>query len=346
MDTRQLSRIDLNLLVALQVLIEECNVSKAAERLFITQSAMSKTLGRLRELFDDPLFTRSSHGMVPTPRALEIQKKLTVLLHGVQDLVADQEFDPWTYRGEFKVAIPEYIGMAILPSLLEELQQEAPHIRIVAISRIEHQLEALGSGDLDFAIHVKHARYGSDFTIDPIASMPPVLLVRQAHPLRVSRRELKTLDDLRYVIKNYPQVGWYVPDMEELDFVQRGMGEGGFVRNGRPPGEIVFETSHMFSAIEVIKRTNCVLFGPPLITRHPLLGVGVASMRLPVREENFFHYVLITHKRLESSPVHQWLRQKMLDIVHKAETEKESGDPYSDYKVGRDIGFYGPIRKP
>jgi DNA-binding transcriptional LysR family regulator len=345
LDTRQLSRIDLNLLVALQVLIEECNVSKAADRLFVTQSAMSKTLGRLRELFDDPLFTRSSHGMVPTPRALDLQKKLTVLLHGIQDLVADQEFDPWTCRGEFKVAIPEYIGMAILPSLLEELQQEAPHVRIVAISRIEQQLEQLASGDLDFAVHVKYPHYGSDFTVDPIASMPPVLLVRQAHPLRISKRELKTVDDLRNVVENYPQVGWYVPDMEELDFVQRGVEQSDGARQVRFRGEIVFETSHMFSAIEVIKRTNCVLFGPPLITRHPLLGVGVASMRLPVREKNFFNYVLITHKRLEASPVHQWLRQKILDIVHKAESEKESGDPYSDYTVGREIGFYGPSRR-
>src|SRR5690606_27799273 len=270
------------------------------------------------------LFTRSSHGMVPTPRALEIQRKLTSVLHGVQDLVADQQFDPWTHRGEYRIAIPEYIGMAILPSLMEELQQESPHIRIVAISRIENQMEQMASGDLDFAIHVKHARYGPDFTIDPVASMPPVLLVRQGHPLRVARRELKTLNDLRYVVENYPQVGWYVPDMEELDFVQRSKEQqDSLLRQGQPNGEVVFETSHMFSAIEVIKRTNCVLFGPPLITRHPLLGVGVASMRLPVREQYYFHYVLATHKRLESSPVHQWLRQKILDIVHRAESEKE-----------------------
>lgn len=345
--TRQLSRIDLNLLVALQVLIEECNVSKAAERLFITQSAMSKTLGRLRELFDDPLFTRSSHGMVPTPRALDIQKKLGVLLRSVQELVADQDFDPWTYRGEFKIATPEHIGMAILPALLEELQREAPHIRIIAISRIEQQLEQLASGDLDFAIHVKHARYSSDFSVDLITSMPPVLLLRKGHPLRVSGRELKTLDDLRHVVRTYPQVGWYVPDMQELHFVKvfEEFNDRDS-RPGRPPGEVVFETSHMFSAIEVIKRTNCVLFGPPLITRHPLLGVGVASMRLPVREEFYFHHVLVTHNRLESSPVHQWLRQKILDIVQRAENEKESGDPYSDYKVGGEIGFYGPSRMP
>jgi DNA-binding transcriptional LysR family regulator len=146
-------------------------------------------------------------------------------------------------------------------------------------------------------------------------------------------------------VESYPQVGWYVPDLEELDFI-RGLEQQDSFRHNRPPGEIVFETSHMFSAIEVIKRTNCVLFGPPLITRHPLLGVGVASMRLPVREEHFFHYVLTMHKRLETSAVHQWLREKILDIVHLAEAEKESGDPYSDYKVAREIGFYGPGRKP
>ena len=71
METRELSRIDLNLLISLQVLLEEQNVSRAAERLFITQPAMSKTLARLREVFDDALFTRSSHGMRPTPRAPE-----------------------------------------------------------------------------------------------------------------------------------------------------------------------------------------------------------------------------------------------------------------------------------
>ena len=69
MDIRDLGRLDLNLLVALEALLEERSVSKAAERLYITQSAMSKTLGRLRDLFDDQLFVRRGSGMVPTPRA-------------------------------------------------------------------------------------------------------------------------------------------------------------------------------------------------------------------------------------------------------------------------------------
>ena len=75
MISRKLIRTDLNLLVALQILLEERSVSKAAERLFITQSAMSKTLGRLREVFVDPFFVRKAGAMVPTPRTRELARQ-------------------------------------------------------------------------------------------------------------------------------------------------------------------------------------------------------------------------------------------------------------------------------
>ncbi len=341
MDTRQLSRIDLNLLVALQVLIEECNVSKSAERLFITQSAMSKTLGRLRELFDDPLFTRSSHGMVPTPKAKELQKKLTEVLQGVQGLVSAKEFDPWTFQGELKISVPEYIGMAVLPVLLEELQEEAPHLRLIAISRIEHQLEQLASGHLDLAIHVKYANYSQDYTLDPIANLPPVLLMRQGHPLLTQRKDVFSMEDMRELVTTYPQVRLYIPDLDEVDFGQRDSP----ANTAQKFAEVVFETSHMFTAIEVVKRTNCVLYGPPFITRHPQLGVGITSIQLPVGEDMYIHYVLASHRRVETSGVHQWLRQKIINIVHRFDEETESGDPYSDYKVGRRLGFFSPLPK-
>lgn len=343
MDTRQLAKIDLNLLVALQVLLEECNVSNAADRLFVTQSAMSKTLGRLRDVFGDPLFTRSSHGMVPTPRALDIQKSLTRLLNDVQGLVAPQEFDPSSHRAEFRIAIPEYVGMAILPQLIERLQQEAPRMRIVAITRIEHQLDLLASGDLDFAIHVKHAHYGGEFEVDTIASLPPVLLVRQGHPLRRWKKEISSLEDLRYVVSNYPQVGLYVPDLDEVDTGQQLPSE---IRAARSEVEVVFETSHMFSAIEVVRRTNCVLFGPPFITRHPALGTGVTSLKIQYGEGRTIEYVMAMHKRVAASAPHVWLRKKILELVKKLEKREQSGDPYSDYRVDRQLGFYSRNRKP
>ena len=338
MDTRQLARVDLNLLVALQVLIEERNVSKAAERLYITQSAMSKTLGRLRDLFDDPLFTRGSHGMIPTPRALELQKELTGLLQGVQSLVAPIEFDPGTFHGEMRIAIPEIIGMGVLPPLMEELQREAPHLRIVAITRVEHQLEKLASGELDFSIHIKYSNYPVDVTVDSIASWYPYLLLRQGHPLRALP---KKLEPKHYEeILSYPLVRWYTPDMEESEL----FGNPGFRRMAESIN-VALETSHLFSAIEVVKCTNCVLAGPPFITRHPQLGIGLATIPLSQDEQAIIHYMMATHKRVESSAPHQWVRQKILHIISHIDDEKESGDPYQDYKLGRTRVFNRGSRK-
>jgi DNA-binding transcriptional LysR family regulator len=146
METRDLARIDLNLLIALQVMLEERNVSRAAERLFITQPAMSKTLSRLREVFDDPLFTRSSHGMRPTPRALDLAAELETVLQGIQQLLAGHDFDPGVYRGEITIAISEYIGVWLLPPLINRLAFLAPRLTVKTITRVEHQLDMLALG--------------------------------------------------------------------------------------------------------------------------------------------------------------------------------------------------------
>ena len=126
MDIRELGRLDLNLLVALEALLEERSVSRAAERLFITQSAMSKTLGRLRELFDDPLFIRQSSGMVPTPRAEQLAGHLPEVLQAVQAMLEPAQFDPLTFDGEFSLMVQGHMGVWILPLLLERLRQTAP----------------------------------------------------------------------------------------------------------------------------------------------------------------------------------------------------------------------------
>jgi DNA-binding transcriptional LysR family regulator len=89
MNLQKLSRLDLNLLVALQALLEEKSVTRAAQRLFITQPAMSRVLQRLRQQLDDPLFTRTGNILVPTPKAEELQLRLPMLLDGILDMVTD-----------------------------------------------------------------------------------------------------------------------------------------------------------------------------------------------------------------------------------------------------------------
>ncbi|MCZ6830223.1 MAG: LysR family transcriptional regulator, partial [Gammaproteobacteria bacterium] len=105
MISRQLIRMDLNLLVVLQVLLEERNVTRAAERLSVSQPALSKTLQKLRESFDDELFTRTAHGLIPTPKAEALGAGLPTALLSLDKLLEDEEFDPATYEGAFRIAI-------------------------------------------------------------------------------------------------------------------------------------------------------------------------------------------------------------------------------------------------
>ena len=163
---REILKNDLNLLISLHILLEERSVSRAAERLNITEPAMSKTLSRLRDMFEDPLFTRSSHGMQPTPRAEELATPLAELLKDIGQLVSGNEFDPYAYTGEITLALSEFIGVALLPPLIHRLHQQAPRLTIRTITRVENQLEQLGRGNLDFAIHLEQAQYGDDFRKD------------------------------------------------------------------------------------------------------------------------------------------------------------------------------------
>ena len=134
MNLSRLAKIDLNLLVALHILLEEGSVSKAASKLSITQPAMSKTLGRLRETFDDPLFVRSKRGVQPTPRALGLAAELKVTLEQIDGLLDAGEFLPVSYKGEITLAISEYVGFTLLPPLSARLQSSAPKLRLRTIT--------------------------------------------------------------------------------------------------------------------------------------------------------------------------------------------------------------------
>jgi DNA-binding transcriptional LysR family regulator len=98
---------------------------------------MSKTLSRLRQVFDDALFTRSGHGMQPTPRATELEKDLAAILGDISQLVSGSHFDPAQFSGEIRLALSEYIGVALLPQLVQRLEHQAPRLSLSVITRVE-----------------------------------------------------------------------------------------------------------------------------------------------------------------------------------------------------------------
>ncbi|MEO1273732.1 MAG: LysR family transcriptional regulator, partial [Myxococcota bacterium] len=130
MSILELNDVDLNLLLTLHVLLEEGSVTRAAKRLRRSQSATSHALGRLREMFADPLLLRSRGGMVPTPRAEALAVELGPLLAQVHRLLATRgNFEPETTQRTFSIACPDAISGA-LTQLLSWFETEAPEARL------------------------------------------------------------------------------------------------------------------------------------------------------------------------------------------------------------------------
>ena len=309
MDTRELARIDLNLLISLQVLLEERNVSRAAERLFITQPAMSKTLSRLRQLFDDPLFTRSGHGMQPTPRALELAGDLPAILGNITRLVSGTGFDPATYSGEIRLALSEYIGAALLPPLIKRLEAQAPHLSISVITRIENQLQELAEGELDFAVHIKQHHYGEEFRVTDLGSSPPAILVREGHPLASEPPDWETL-------ANYPLIRLYISVWEQAELHRQSDAYQGVPGHQRGSLEI----SHLLTALEVLRNTDYFMPGPAYILQNEGATAGITALPVPDGSELMLDYVMVAHQRTAHSPVHAWLWNEITCTIRQLRT--------------------------
>jgi DNA-binding transcriptional LysR family regulator len=126
-----ISRIDMNLLMFFEAVLEEGHVGRAAARLNLSQSAVSHGLNRLREQLKDPLFLRTPKGVVPTDRAMALREPVADALSRIRNIFASGEpFDPMTSRRRFKIATPDAIAALLLPSLLADLRSSAPGIDI------------------------------------------------------------------------------------------------------------------------------------------------------------------------------------------------------------------------
>ena len=302
MDIKKLSKIDLNLLVSLQILLEECSVSSAARRMSITQPAMSKTLGRLRDTFQDPLFVRSKRGIQPTPRAQSIALELPALLSAAEALLEAGDFSPSTYKGEITIAISEYVGLSLLPPLTARLQKIAPGLSLRTITRVEGQLDKLAAGGLDFAVQLTRSDYPEEFRYQSLGGSPLAVFVRDGHPLASRPLTSESLTE-------YPAISLYVSDRSdtELPTSPHARLQAGSVA--------MLETSHLLTALEILRETDFTLVCPAYLARNQGATRDVIALPLPADEAQYVDYALVAHRRTQASPAHQWLWNEIVDTV-------------------------------
>lgn len=154
MNRNDLRRVDFNLLIVFETLMHERSVTRAAEKLFLGQPAISAALSRLRSLFDDPLFIRTGRNMEPTSRAEEIFKHLQPALDSISNaLSSTSDFDPATSEAVFRIGLSDDVEFGLLPPLLRRIRAEAPNV-VLVVRRANYLLmpNLLSSGEISVGV--------------------------------------------------------------------------------------------------------------------------------------------------------------------------------------------------
>lgn len=290
---RDLSSLDLNLLVVFDAIFKDRNITVAARRVGLSQPAMSSALTRLRKFFDDPLFVRTSVGMQPTPHAqllaIPIQRACELVAGALQ---TDSAFDPATATCTYRLYMTD-IGEAVyLPKLLGALAQRAPGVKI-KVMRIPEQGEqaAMAAGDVDLAVgFFPELRAG--FFQQRLYSDQFVCLLRADHPLAGSRLSIEQFASLRHAV-----------------VATAGTGHEGTI--GRAVAKHKLKVSltlpHFMALPLLVSQTDYVVTVP---RRLALVFAGYGNLKIiesPIKIPSFEvkqHW----HERYHHDPASQWLR--------------------------------------
>ncbi|MEM9458455.1 MAG: LysR family transcriptional regulator [Myxococcota bacterium] len=288
-----LGALDLNLLYAFAVVMEEGSVTAAAKRLGVTQPAISHKLRRLREALDDELLVTGGTGLVPTARAVAMAKPLRLALQNLATAVADDEpFDPQSVEHEFVISTADLFEFAVLPQILEFLHAEAPGIRIAVVSRRRDMLEGMRQGTIHFAM-------GPSFPAHPglrqskLTEEPFVVMARKRHP---AFRGGLTLE--RYL------------EAEHLLIAPEGM-PGGIVDRVLATQErsrrVVSRVGHFAPAPFLVADSDLLLTAPRSLAVAAARYVEISTRPVPLPLSPT-PTMLVWHERFDRDPAHRWFR--------------------------------------
>ena len=306
-----LNRIDLNLLVYLDALLRERNVTQAANQLNLSQPAMSNGLRRLRELFDDPLLVRTSDGMTPTERALELEPIVRDVLMNIDRAVQPRSaFDPGDAQRVFRIMASDYAESTLLPSVLDKLRTEAPGIT----------LDIMTPSDVSF-LDVERGKV--DMVINRFDSMPQSF--HQIHLWDDSfscllSPENPVLKD--FSLENYlkakhvwvSKTGMGVGVGVDPDDVQRlGWGDSAINKLGKKRQIRVF-TRHYQAAMTLAEQNDLIVTLPTraaeLKRDNPRVVLRVPPLDIPPLELKMAWSPLLQH-----NPGNRWLRKLIVDTA-------------------------------
>jgi DNA-binding transcriptional LysR family regulator len=295
-----LTGVDLNLLVVFDALMTAGQVTRAGEKLGLSQPATSNALARLRSLTKDELFIRSNGKLQPTPVAISLAQQIQPALNQIQTALSPpQPFDPLTSDRVFNIGMNDYVEFVLLPPLLAKLATIAPQVKIqVRSGNREHQLTLLDNGEIDLmcglfptkiAWHEQQLLFQEQF----------VCVCRQDHP---SIGDAISLDD--YVNTDHLLVSVQEDMVGRVDAL---LAQQNLTRN------IAVSIPHFLVAPSILARTNLVATLVERVAREfsPLLNLKILPCPLPLQGFSVF---MRWHQSMRNRDANAWLRGVILEV--------------------------------
>ena len=288
---------DLNLLHTLDVLLSEGSVVRAAERLQLSPSAMSRALTRLRTVTGDPLLVRAGRGLVPTPRATAMQAQVRELVEEAFVLLRPADrLELATLERSFTLRTSDGFAETFGPPLIERVQQEAPGVRLRFVRKLDKNSEGLRDGSVDLETGVAAGTSGPEVRAQALFADRYIGAVRGDHPLARA-----SVDLAGYAAWNHVIAWRQGLDLGGIDAM---LSDAGLERN-------VMTTVDGFSAALALARGSDLIATVP--EKHTAaLRAGMFSFPLPISVPGFT-ISLLWHPRLDGDPAHRWLRNRVHD---------------------------------
>ncbi len=298
--------LDLQLLECFESLMHERSVSRAAERMGLSQPAMSEALARLRDRFDDPLLVRGREGMQPTPRALELAPQVREIVERMRALTTGSAvFDPASCTTRFRLATSDYSQFLLMPRLTEMLAADAPGVSVdvlpVNIRRVE---EALDLGEIDIAVA---------YFVEPPAALKRrplfdehyVGVARKGHPGITAALTAAQYAALRHVSVAPSGLTYFSGALESI------LAAGGLTRR------VAITSPHFLLAAYLVANSDLVLAIPSRAAQRlsAMLPLMLFDIPLDLPEIQIAMY---WHERTHNSEAHQWFRDKVRESLPQA----------------------------
>nr|WP_315233485.1 LysR family transcriptional regulator [uncultured Albidiferax sp.] len=283
---------DLNLLVTLDVLLAEGSVARAAQRLRLSPSAMSRALARLRETTGDPLLVRAGRGLVPTPRALELRERVSQLVQdGEAVLRPAEKIDLQQLVRTFTLRSSEGFVENFGPSLIARVAEEAPGVRLRFVQKPNKDSAPLRDGAVDLETGVVSSSMGPEVRAQALFRDRFIGVVRAGHPLCQGE-----ITPARYAAARHIYVSRRGLDKGPIDEALNALGL---------ERQIATIVDGFSTAVALARASDLVASVPE---RHTgMLRAGMHSFALPVATPEFT-VSLLWHPRMQADPAHRWLR--------------------------------------